>query len=240
MNMPIPKKPSLKSAPMPATEVVVEQVNAKPVAALPPASVLGPQSIKIQLSMVWNHIWNNFLNGFCLGLIFLLTIQLDKFGHFQKFLDELLTSIHPAVVLIGFMGGCSYMLGSRNISYFFSRICRSWFDLTQQFFTLGLGAFLPLKLGIFISSVLWNRPSSNDLREESVNLAAILLGAIVIGGLWALKDEIPKYPTVNRLLCGVVIFFCIVLVLASLLSSDGGISVLSDLEEILRNAVFSS
>lgn len=191
-----------------------------------PASQVTPPVSEIR--MAWDYIINMFLNGFCLGLVLIVVSTVDVNGHFKKFLVELLTIMHPAVVFLGYIGACAYML-IRSSSSFFSRICKSWFDLIQQFFTLGLGAFLPVKLSIWWSDFRANREPSIIWNEEPSSFFAIAIGAILMGSLWATKDEILKYPKISNKVLGLSIICGSVLIFWSLLSTDGGYAFLNEI-----------
>lgn len=165
-------------------------------------------------------------DGIYLALVFVVLSQLDQTGHFERFLIGLLTTVHPAAVLIGVIGAWAYML-VRDHKGRFSDICISWFDLIQQFFALGFGATIVLKIYLHVKALI-NGTTVPDIGVDIVHIAAMGLGALLIGGLWAVRDCKTRFPNAIRWMCGISILIAIVLLFASLLSGDGGESMLQE------------
>jgi hypothetical protein len=165
-------------------------------------------------------------DGIYLAVVFVVLSQLDQTEHFERFLIGLLTTVHPAAVLIGVIGAWAYML-VRDHKGRFSDICISWFDLIQQFFALGFGATIVLKIYLHVKALM-NGTKVPDIGVDIVHIAAMGLGALLIGGLWAVKDCKTRFPNVIRWICGISIMIAIGLLFASLLSGDGGESMLQE------------
>ncbi len=168
-------------------------------------------------------------DGIYLALVFVLLSQLDRTEHFERSLIGLLTTVHPAAVLIGMIGGWAYMLVRKHEGRF-SDICKSWFDLVQQFFALGFGATIVFKIYLHAKALI-NGTKVPDLGGDIVHIAAMGLGALLIGGLWAVKDCKTRFPNVSRWIWGVSIMMATGLLFDSLLSGDGGESVLRALSD---------
>lgn len=211
-------------------------------AALPSHAQVNPKNqIKVQsttpsiwedVAHVYGYLREKFIDGLCLGVAFSLLTVIDTYGHFTKFVDELLTQLHPAVALLGYASAYCYILwrtGKRVVEAdkpdFFIRICKSWFDLVQQFFTLAAGAFVPIK---FFQAFYSNHLPS--LKTEIGPYSAIILGAVFFGSLWSLKDSstnVKVRPSL-RALAYFAIFLGLMLTLASFKTLDGGYQFLKD------------
>jgi hypothetical protein len=166
------------------------------------------------------HVGDKLLDGVSIGLVFAVLISFEPHGHFQKFLAGFLLSLHPVAGLLGLVAALCY---PRLNGSFLKKMCSSWFDLTQQFFLLAAGAYLPVlaagKLAArFNSAVPWSISFA-----EMFGCLVILGFALVLGGLWAVKDMVFAYRKPADFACLAAIAVVAILIAFSLKNpTDGG------------------
>ncbi len=161
---------------------------------------------RTQLPIALRYVGKQYLNGFGAGFALLILNLVNPNSGFAIFCNELLTTIHPDAIFIGLMALSAYML-TRGTKGFFTRMCRSWFDFIQQFITLGFGAFIPLKIEIYLSAVVGSHyeipPTVNDL----ILFGTLGFGSLLSGMLWSGKDLPFSHPKISRTVAGTLMFF---------------------------------
>ena len=186
--------------------------------------------------LAFRYLSAKFRDGACLGIVFALLSQVDTTRHFEKFVVDILTTVHPAAVLIGAIGAWTYII-VRESRGFFAKLSRSWFDFLQQFFALGFGATFVITLfihGRFYGNGIGSQP---DIGRDIVHLSTMALGSLIFGGLWAVKHRPMIFPEFQKFVAGVGIIIALFLLIASLQTSDGGVSTLQTWSKSLAGIV---
>ena len=165
--------------------------------------------LKTQLPIALRYIGKQYLNGFGAGFALLILNLINPNPGFAKFCNELLTTIHPDAVFVGLMALSAYML-TRATEGFFTRMCRSWFDLIQQFITLGFGAFIPLKIEIYLSAMVGAHYEKPPTVDDLILFSALAFGSLVCGMLWPAKDLPFSHPRFSRTCAGIIMFISFV------------------------------
>lgn len=191
---------------------------------------------KPQLRIVSAYLKDRFVEGFAIGLVFMIFAMIDKHGHLTKYVVDLVTVIDPTFALIGVLGAYCYYFNSSKTGYF-SRICKSWIDLVQQFITLWFGAFVPLKFGIVLHYSMEGQPYDFSLTKNALEFLFLGIISVLIGGIWILKDEPQHFERITTPILGGGIVIIVLLILYSLSIPDGGASVIQSIVgEIIRKA----
>lgn len=162
------------------------------------------------LRIVVGYLNEKVVDGLALGIIFVIFGSLDKGAEFVSSVEELLINMHPALAILGCIAGYSYIAiawhypPNTNYRRFIFRVSRAWFDLVQQFFTIALGAFFPVKAFIVLNEIAERykeKPNTTHLviekfwetfSESEAHFLVLAFCACILGGLWSLKDE--PYP----------------------------------------------
>jgi hypothetical protein len=193
------------------------------------AALLNSTSVPIVLTdfqRVKRYFAAKIIEGFAIGIVFLFACLLDKSGDFVKFINENFTKIPPIAVLIGVLGGLTYSLHQTKVG-FLAAASRTWLDFVQQFFTLGVVAFWLIKAGLFFRKTFFSEFVVIKLELDYKNFLAMLVGALLIGSFWELKDvTLPSFGK-RVAFCGTVVGLLLLLILMH--SSDGGHAMLPTL-----------
>lgn len=170
VSRPIPR--TLPSAPAPSAFPAL------------PARGMGGKSSQAG-AVARKYLGDKFLDGISIGLVFAVLVSFEPHGHLRRFLDEFLVSIHPVAGLLGFIAALCYPRLNNN---FLKKMCSSWFDLTQQFFTLAAGAWLPVLVAGKVAAKMGAGAPVAISFTEIFSWLVMLALAMVLGGLWAIRD----------------------------------------------------
>lgn len=143
---------------------------------------------------------------------------LDTSGNFSKFIAENFTKMPLVVVLGGVLGGYVYVLNpiKNNV---LGDISRTWLELIQQFFTVGVGAFWLIKCGLFLRQTSRLDAKMIDWAWDPAYFFTLVLGAVLVGGLYELRDE-PISSPIKWL--GMIALICICIIFIPLMLSPNG------------------
>lgn len=178
----------------------------------------------IQIQLAYKYLLDKAGDGALLGLIFILIAQIDKRQSFTNFIHGYLTEIPVSVVIAGYVGLGAFFLSPTRRGVF-AKLCRAWFDLVQQFFTLGVGAYWPLKIGIWLAHPIPFSIFLLQLGGMAGQFSLILVGALLAGLIWAVRER--PITLLGTRMAGCLVFLGVLLLFMVLNSAEGGRSYLS-------------
>ena len=174
-------------------------------------------TIRQELDIILVYLKRKFLEGLYLGTLFIILDQVNRHGSFGQSYFDMLTKFNVSAILVGLISAFAYMLVQPSKGVF-SIMCSLWFDWVQQFFTLGSGAFLLIKP---YALVFWPVYGVISWQRESKGYSFILVGAAIMGSLWALKETKNIDSTITRQGMGAFIAITSVALINSLQLSSG-------------------
>lgn len=199
------------------------------------ASLGPPPSGFSQAKLIGRYLVSKMYEGMCLGVVFLMVALVDRSGNFVDTVSSGLTSMPVTVALTGILGGYVYVI-SLSKSGFIARAGAAWLDLVQQFFTLAVGAFWPVKLGLYARIELY--PKVGDTLDAAADLATfawLCAMALLVGGFWTLKDH-PVSPAARKV-AGLTVVIAVVLLLGLLATATGGEDLKDGIPQMLRKVL---
>lgn len=188
-----------------------------------------------QAKRVASYLAKKFLEGMFIGLVLMLSCLIDRSGLFVRFAEEYFTQMQPIAVVFGLIGGYYYALHPTKTGWLAS-VSKSWLDLIQQFFTLGVGAYWFIKFGLFLRGITHIGTTYIPWSFAPGDFIGLALGAILVGGFWELRDE--QIHPVMLLATRIATISALVICLIMMTSVDGGKSFLPDVLKAL-NVVIS-
>lgn len=143
------------------------------------------------LVLVLKHIQAKASDGLWLGLSASVLMQLQTFERLTKDMEQLFTTLNASLVCIAAASVYVVKLDATKAKPFARRFL-PWIDVVQQFFCLGLGFYPTFKIGKYAMEAIDGSASTFDLAGGFIVLGIFVLGSVVFGGVWVLKDENKK------------------------------------------------
>jgi hypothetical protein len=145
---------------------------------------------------IWRVVGVRVVSGLVLGMGLCLLAAFSSGPAFVRFMDDFLTGIPIGLLYLG--GGAmtaSLFLRLEGLSKasWLLKFSDTWFDLVQQFLCIAAGAYLPVKLAVFIAEQRAGHVVTVDWWHGTLTFILLMLFASVGGGVWeaAQRDELP-------------------------------------------------
>ena len=143
------------------------------------------------LILVLKHIQAKAADGLWLGLSASVLMQFKSFDRLTKDMEQLFTTLNASLVCIAAASIYVVKLDTTK-SKPFARRFLPWIDVVQQFFCIGLGFYPTFKFGKYVLGAINGSAPDIDLAGGLIVLGMFVIGSVVFGGVWVLKDEDQK------------------------------------------------
>lgn len=185
-----------------------------------------------QIVRIIQYLVKKAAEGAAIGVVVLIAGLLDTSGTFAKFIAENFTQMPLVVMLGGVLGGYIYVLNPVKTNLVGS-ISKTWLDLIQQYFTVGVGAFWLIKCGLFLREISRVDIVKIEWTWDPTNFYVLLFGAILTGGMYELRDE-PISPPIKWM--GVLaLISALIIFIPLMLSPEGDKEFIRQTKEVLKN-----